>query len=216
MSEQILQLGHHELTLLPQRAVWWPSQQTLVLADLHFGKTAILRHAGIPVPEGPDALTLQRLDHLIEMFSPQRLLLLGDVIHGSLRRHTRLIEWLAAWRKTQAQLIIEAIVGNHDRQRDLLAPVFDWRAPQSEEAGLIFCHEPPADALHAPWLGGHWHPMARLRAAGDALRLPIYSREPNNGLVLPAFGEFTGGMDLTPTPGRQRFIVTDDRVISID
>lgn len=216
MSEQTLRLGHHELTLLPQRAVWWPSQQTLILADLHFGKAAILRHAGIPVPEGPDALTLQRLDHLIEMLNPQRLLLLGDVIHGSLRRHAGLIEWLTAWRQTHAQLMIEAIIGNHDRHRDLLGAVLDWRAPQSEEAGLILCHEPPADALHSPWLGGHWHPMARLRGAGDALRLPIYSREPTNGLVLPAFGEFTGGMDLTPTLGRQRFIVTDDRVISID
>jgi len=38
-----------ELLLLPQRALWWPAQKTLLVADLHFGKAATLRAHGIPV-----------------------------------------------------------------------------------------------------------------------------------------------------------------------
>lgn len=216
MKAVTLELGGNQLTLLAERGLWWAAQETLILADLHLGKTAILRRAGIPVPEGPDALTLQRIDQLIQKLNPQRLLLLGDVIHGSLQQHAELIARLSAWRTSHAKLTVEAIVGNHDRHRPVIESVIDWRAPQTTEAGLIFCHEPPTNVLSAPWLGGHWHPMARLRAGVDTLRLPVFSLEPTQGLVLPAFGEFTGGMDLSQCKGRQRFAVADDCVIAID
>ncbi|MBS3785253.1 MAG: ligase-associated DNA damage response endonuclease PdeM [Gammaproteobacteria bacterium] len=216
MSAFTLELAGHRLTLLPQRGLWWSAQKTLILADLHLGKAAILRRAGIPVPEGSDALTLQRIDQLIEQLSPHRLLLLGDVIHGSIKTHSELIMALSTWRSTHAGLLIEAIVGNHDRHHTVLDAVIDWRAPQTREEGLIFCHEPPTETLNAPWLGGHWHPMARIRAGIDTLRLPIFSLEPTQGLVLPAFGEFTGGMDLSYSSGRKRFAVADEQIIAID
>jgi uncharacterized protein len=41
-----------DIVLLPGRAAWMPATRTLLVADLHLGKAATFRHAGIPVPEG--------------------------------------------------------------------------------------------------------------------------------------------------------------------
>jgi metallophosphoesterase superfamily enzyme len=40
------------LLLLPEKAVFWPAQGMLIIADIHFGKAASFRAQGIPVPRG--------------------------------------------------------------------------------------------------------------------------------------------------------------------
>ena len=52
-------VGHAELRLLPERAVWWAEQETLLVADLHLGKPASFRAGGAPVPEGADFVVIQ-------------------------------------------------------------------------------------------------------------------------------------------------------------
>ena len=57
-------------------------------------------------------------------------------------------------------------------------------------------------------LAGHVHPALTLRGSGgfqhDALRMPCFCADPGV-LVLPAFGEFTGGWTVPPQPGRVCF-----------
>jgi metallophosphoesterase superfamily enzyme len=48
------------LTLLPQRALFWPAMSMLVIADIHFGKAASFRAQGIPGPRVKNVL-LRRL-----------------------------------------------------------------------------------------------------------------------------------------------------------
>ncbi|NBP80976.1 hypothetical protein EBU58_09735, partial [bacterium] len=50
--------------LLPGRGAWLPTSRTLLVADLHLGKAASFRHAGLPVPEGSSGGDLQRLERL--------------------------------------------------------------------------------------------------------------------------------------------------------
>jgi len=44
--------GTESLILLADRALHWPKRKTLVLADVHLGKDATFRAAGLPVPAG--------------------------------------------------------------------------------------------------------------------------------------------------------------------
>jgi hypothetical protein len=50
-----LQVAGEELLLLPQKAVYWPRAQMLIVADIHFGKAASFRALGVPVPAAPPA-----------------------------------------------------------------------------------------------------------------------------------------------------------------
>ena len=50
-----VRLAGEELWLLPEKALYWPAQQALLIADVHFGKAAAYRSLGQPVPQGTTA-----------------------------------------------------------------------------------------------------------------------------------------------------------------
>ena len=50
------------LDLLSERALWWPAERMLFVADLHLGKAASYRALGQPVPGGTTQENLARLE----------------------------------------------------------------------------------------------------------------------------------------------------------
>ena len=71
-----------EIVLLPGSAAVLPASATLLVADLHLGKAATFRKAGIPVPEGSAQRDLARLADLVVRHAVRRLLVLGDLFHA--------------------------------------------------------------------------------------------------------------------------------------
>ena len=55
-------LAGEELWLLPEKAIYWPAQQALLIADVHFGKAAAYRSLGQPVPQGTTASNITVLN----------------------------------------------------------------------------------------------------------------------------------------------------------
>ena len=106
------------------------------------------------------------------------------------------------WRARRAGLRIKLIAGNHDIRAGL-APAaldLDWVGEPHDLDGLVCRHIPAEfdDSSGRPTLASHWHPVARLYGPGrDSLRLPCFLMRPRR-LVLPAFGEFTGGATFDP------------------
>lgn len=216
MTVKSINLAGQTLDLLPQRAVFWRQRNALLLADLHLGKDATFRRAGLAIPEGDNQSTLQRVDALIRAWQPQSLILLGDVLHTSLAADPGLHRQLIDWRASQPDLAVTAIIGNHDRDIRRLEPVIDCQVEGVEQSGLILRHHPPEAPADAPWIGGHWHPVVRLTAGGDSLRLPAFVHDAGDGVVLPAFGGLTGGALVKRRPGRRRYVTSDAAVFGID
>ena len=52
MSALNVHVAGEDLLLLPEKAVYWPAEQMLIVADIHFGKAASFRALGVPVPRG--------------------------------------------------------------------------------------------------------------------------------------------------------------------
>ncbi len=77
------------LWLLPQKAIFWEEQEILILADLHLGKAAHFRKAGIPIPSAIHHHDLNTLRQLISHFHPAQILILGDLFHSVYNK-----EWL--------------------------------------------------------------------------------------------------------------------------
>ena len=216
MTTQAITLAGQALDLLPQRAVFWRQTETLLLADLHLGKAAVFRRAGLAVPDGDNQSTLDRVDALINTWQPRSLILLGDILHASLAADPALHRQLLDWRASHPALAVTAIIGNHDRDIRQLEPAIDCRSEGLEQAGLTLRHHPPETPSETPWIGGHWHPVVRLTAGGDSLRLPAFVHGPGNGLVLPAFGGLTGGALVERRSGRRRYVTSDAAVFDID
>ncbi len=196
------------LQLLPDRAVYWATQRSLLIADLHLGKGDIFREAGLAVPSGGTEHDLTRLERLLQIHAPHTLYVLGDLLHGAEHGARWRSHW-QPWRAAHAAVRIVAIAGNHDRRLAEAGLDLELTGTQLAVGSLQLSHL-PIDGNGV--ICGHLHPVVRLpRVPG---RQPAFVRS-SAQLILPAFSRFTGGREWTAQPEQQLFVCTDDEVIAL-
>ncbi len=66
----VISLAGAELWLLPDKAIYWPQERALLVADVHIGKAAAYRRLGQPVPHGTTERNLAWLDAAIMAIRP--------------------------------------------------------------------------------------------------------------------------------------------------
>jgi len=211
-----LQLAGGRWRLLAQRAAYVEEARCLIVADAHFGKAAAFRARGVPVPQGTTGDNLTRLSRLIVQRQPHRLVFLGDLFHARESHAPETIAAMSAWRRQHAALDLVLVEGNHDLDAGAPPAALGIRvAAEPWLCGeLAFCHHPQRVAGHTV-IAGHLHPCVRLHGRADqSIRLPCFwIRE---GLViLPAFGDFTGGASITREDGDRVIAVADERLFEI-
>jgi DNA ligase-associated metallophosphoesterase len=204
------------VSLLPERAMYWPRERTLFVADFHLGKVAAFRHAGMALPSGTTTHAVMRLSRCIAATQAERIVFLGDFLHSKTARAPRTLERFASWRNEYAQIDITLVRGNHDAHAG--DPPGEWRMTCVEEGEMlgafVLAHHPGA-LVGGYALCGHIHPAVRLtEQGGDGLRLPCFWFTEDYG-VLPAFGEFTGSATIRPSTRDRLYVVADDRVIAV-
>ncbi len=213
-----VEVGGARLHLLAGKAVWWPAERTLLLADAHIGKAVSYRRLGVPVPEATTGGNLDAIDVLLAVHDAQRIVFLGDLLHSRHAHDRDTLAAVASWREQRMQLELVLVRGNHDdRAGDpppswgvhcVDEPLMLPAAPQ-----LALCHHPdPIDGAYV--LAGHLHPCITVGRGIDRLRLPCFHFREQVG-VLPAFGAFTGMHPIAREAGDRVFVVADDRVVSI-
>ncbi|MDP2312953.1 MAG: ligase-associated DNA damage response endonuclease PdeM [Pseudomonadota bacterium] len=207
-----IRVGPHEVELLPERAVYWPGAETLVVADLHWGKQETFQAHGIPVPAAILGDDLARLERALDRTGAIRVLVLGDLVHGALA--PSVIAAVARWRAERPVAMV-LVRGNHDRHVPVLPAA--WGIADHvgilHEEGYAFTHVPAPVSGAYTW-AGHLHPMAWLRGRADALRLPCFHLGPEVG-VLPAFGAFTGGVQVRPARGDRVYAIAGSAIVTI-
>lgn len=191
----IVTWGGERVELLPERAALWPAAATLLVADPHFGKDEAFRRAGVPVPDAVVASDLARLALLVERHQPERLVVLGDLLHAREGADEAALAAVTAWRRRHASLEIVNVRGNHDRSAgDPPAALAIACVDEPWDAGsLEMRHHPATPRRRAAFaVAGHVHPAVRLiDEDGTSLRAPAFVvRE--RCAILPAFGRFTG------------------------
>lgn len=209
------------LWLLDARGVaYLPSCDWLIVSDLHLEKGSYLRSYANPLPSLDSTATLKRLAAIIDDYQPKRVISLGDSFHDkhSLSRMTEedrqhlcaLVNQVDEW------MWIE---GNHDP--DLPDGIPGTMCFEVEVDNMVFRHEPITTEKRAQVIG-HYHPKTRIsitrrRYAGKCFTV-------NQSLfVMPAFGQFTGGLDidedvmcsLLPKNTRQVFMLCDGIVFKV-
>ena len=202
------------LQLMVERCVFWREKQILLAADLHLGKEGTFRSAGIPLPEGPSIETLNRLGRALQRSGATRLMILGDLFHGS-NAVAACAEIMTDWRKRHLAVAIELVGASHDRWSGALPE--HWNIEVHEEPRLVqpfaLRHYPAAADSETYWIAGHLHPGVILKEGkrGAALRLPcFYFGE--HGAILPAFGSFTGVTKVDPGRDGNCYAIVDQEV----
>lgn len=191
--------------------------RTLVVADVHLGKDAAFRAAGVPVPAAAGAATHARLAAVVRRTRAERLVLLGDLLHARAGRTEAALGAFGAWRRSHAALDVVLVRGNHDERAGDPPP--EWLVTCVDEpyveGDVAFCHHPGAAPDDAPALAGHVHPCAVLRDVdGSCARLPCFTLGARRGL-LPAFGVFTGTHRVRPRRGDRVFVIVAGEVVEV-
>lgn len=208
--------GGESLVLLPQKAVWWPRLQTLLVADAHIGKAVSFRRLGVAVPRGTTTETLALVSELVERHGAQRIVFLGDFLHSARSHAASTLGAVARWRAAHAGLALLLVRGNHDdRAGDPPAALrFEVVDEPLVEGGLVLCHHPGVRP-EGYVLAGHLHPCVSIGGrAHEHLRLPCFHFGAQVG-VLPAFGSFTGMHPVRAAAGERLFAVADGSVVEV-
>ncbi len=210
-------LLNQQLLLLPQKAIYWKQEKTLIAADVHLGKVGHFRKAGIAVPRDMEQDDLAVLSDLIQEHRPQKIIFLGDLFHSDLNADW---EWFVLWRRNFPKLQMLLIKGNHDIIHDkhytalnvalhkqlLIGPFLMLHHPLNEEKlekaqGYVFC--------------GHIHPGVSLSGrARQHITLPCFAFG-DKQLIMPSFGKFTGKVAMRHAENDRIFGVLKDKVIVI-
>lgn len=208
-----VRLAGEELWLLPEKAMYWPAQQALLIADVHFGKAAAYRSLGQPVPRGTTAQNIAVLDELLAALPCRQLIFLGDFLHGPGSHAKDTLQALAVWRERHRELPMTLIRGNHDKRAGDPPLSLNIRVvPEPLLLGpFALQHEPdPHPSRHV--LAGHVHPVYRLNGRGrQSLRLPCF-RLGTDISLLPAFGAFTGGYQVERDDSSRLFVIGDNEI----
>ena len=208
-------LAGSEAFLRPDRSLWLPALATLVVADLHVGKEAAFRDAGLAIPEGILDETLARLGRAVAECAARRVVVAGDLVHSRRGLPDGVVARFARWRK-DVDAAIDLVRGNHDRHAPQLPP--EWRVGEAGDelrlGGLVVRHEPePREGSLV--VAGHLHPTVALRSGVDRLTLPCFALSPRL-LVLPAFTRFSRGERVNGSPGTRIYAVAGDATVEVD
>ena len=190
-----LSFAGEEFVLTQGRALYWPRERALLVADLHLEKASFFARHGQMLPPYDSRETLERLALAIRETGARRVFTLGDNFHdsagterlephaaGMLAALTRATDWV--W-----------ITGNHDAAMEARAG--GALADEVELAGLILRHRAKRGETR-PELSGHFHPRVQLTVRERSIRRPcaVVGRGEGGGrMILPAFGALTGGMN---------------------
>ena len=210
-------LAGQSMALHASGGIWWPSEATWLVADLHLGKAASFRKLGMPVPRGTTSETLGELSALVAHTPARRIIFLGDFLHSAHAHAAATQHLLAQWRSAHPALELTLVRGNHDdRAGDPPASLGIDVVNEPLRAGpLALCHHPQA-VEGAYTLAGHWHPCVRVGGrAHDSLRLPCFwfgDEHTRPVGVLPAFGSFTGMHPIDRSSGDRVFAVANVEV----
>jgi DNA ligase-associated metallophosphoesterase len=209
-----LEIAGEQVALSANHALHLPAHDTLVVADLHWGKAATFRATGVPLPPGVTSTDLDRLSAAVDETRASRLIIVGDLLHARAGRHERTLAAIEDWRRDHASLHIVLVRGNHDTHAGDPPSSFDIECVDGPLlVGAFACqHHPTSHATHYV-LAGHLHPHVNLRGAGrQSLRLPCFAFC-DRGAILPAFTSFTGGGAYTPGEGDRIYAIADGEII---
>jgi len=195
MSSVELTLAEAPLSARATGALYWPATSVLCVSDLHLGRTErIAREGGQIIPPYENTDTLQRLDDEIQALNPATVICLGDSFDdlAATKSLTDIeVDWITRLQAGREWIWVE---GNHDPAPLNLGGTH--RETLHIEA-LTFRHI--TDGTTTGEITGHYHPKATIPARSRSVTRACFLFDKTR-LIMPAFGTYTGGLNVARAP----------------
>ena len=204
----------------PERCLLWEEENTLIVADLHLGKSGHFRKAGIGIPQSIYKADLQRLMAQLYLYKVDRLIIAGDLTHSTANKE---LDLFLKWRKDFSLLHIDLVKGNHDILGDSWYEEADIKIStwKMQTGPFIFLHDLKAekdltkDERELYRFTGHLHPAISLKGKGkQSLKFPCFYFT-KEYCILPAFSRFTAGFKVNPKKDETVFAIVEDGIMQL-
>lgn len=174
-------------------ALYWPAKKMLIVGDLHLGKgTAFAARGTQMLPPYDTRDTLLRLVRAIDAYDVETVVALGDSFHDAGSFELMDGDDRKILNVLQAERNWIWVSGNHDPE--IAEQAGGSRVDVLEIGGLVLCHEPRLGPITHE-IAGHLHPAAKVSLYGHSIRRPCFIGN-SRRLILPAFGSYTGGLNV--------------------
>ncbi len=204
-----------ELILAKERAIYSAKQHLLAISDLHLGKSAHFRKAGLQVPSTLAKSDLDRLSLLLDSFAPSTLLINGDMLHHEINTE---VDEFEHWKQQYRNLKFMLVKGNHDKlnlsQYNELG--IEVHSPSYCTENFCFIHDAVSCKEQNLYpISGHVHPgVSIIGKAKQRLKFPCFYFGKDYA-IMPAFSAFTGLYLLKPKIEDQIFAITPNQVVKV-
>jgi len=204
-----------DLLLHPHRAAWLEDRNLLICSDVHIGKAAHFRKHGVPVPGMTNKANFWRMVDLFEDFRPGAVLFLGDLIHSQANPEwDDFVDFLDQYPHMKRILVR----GNHDVENNAFFRTHGFEVTEEWiDGSLRFVHEPDEQLKDGMYtFAGHLHPSVRMVGkARQSVTLPCFWFGLHQA-IMPAFGEFTGSVNIKPERDDKVFVVAGSEVVRVN
>ena len=234
-------IDENNFIVSPERVLYWEDRKTLIIADLHAGKTGHFRKSGIAIPQKVFREDLQRLLTQVLFFKAEELIIVGDFSHSNSNQE---LDLFVRWRHDISSLKISLVKGNHDILQDkwyeeAQIEINDWELgigsflfrhdllkTRKENKELAMGNRQLATVNRQLAISnkksetryifsGHIHPGISIRGpAKQSLHFPCFYFA-DNYCVLPAFSRFTGTHGIDPQKGENVFAIVENQIMQV-
>lgn len=209
-----ISIKEEELILDKERAIYFPNEQLLAISDLHLGKAAHFRKAGLSVPNSVSRNDLHRLTVLIEKYGPKQLLINGDMFHSDYNTE---IDEFARWKESFNHINFILVKGNHDKQAEEIYKnlAVEVREPNYQTDKFCFIHDVAHCNSNLYAISGHIHPgISVYNKAKQRLKFPCFYFGDHHA-ILPAFSNFTGLQLVKAKENDLVFAITPTKIVKV-
>jgi metallophosphoesterase superfamily enzyme len=178
MTAAPLRFRDERLMLDPTGAAFWPGKRVLIAADPPFVTS------GFGVPPADSRGALERLNRLIRLYRPAKVIMLGHGgLAGAARLHKDELARLTAMAREASFLWVGEVAADLPGQS----------VTAHREGPFTFRHEPsPRLAPREIEICGALRPWASIDVRAKRVARPCFVADANR-LMLPAFGSAAGG-----------------------
>ena len=197
-----LNFCNHGLQICKEGVLFWLEKEIAIVSDLHLEKGSSYASSGQYIPPYDSEETLLKLLDILNKYKVRKVIFLGDTFHDkdAFLRMTSKVRFLFEDFTKKYEVIF--ILGNHENKIKIEGIKFHQEYIVDD---IHFLHE--AIQKNINQISGHFHPVASIKVSSKKItsKCLIHS---NNHIILPSFGEFTGGLNIN-NPVLKPFINED-------
>ena len=187
---KVINFNNHEFKINNDGILFWLEKKIAILSDLHLEKGSSFASLGQFIPPYDSEEKLKKLINFLKTHEVQTIILLGDTFHdgGALNRMSSKVKSIFDSLVENYEIIF--VLGNHENKMKSAFIKFYERYIVDD---IHFLHEAVLEKKYQ--ISGHFHPVASLKINSKKIteKCLIHSE---NHLIMPAFGEFTGGLNI--------------------